>query len=94
MCSSDLLLSCRVIGRTVETAMLAHLCEHGACPGEDITDAAIAAGIVPDELRAFGAVFMSLSRSGKIIKAGTCQRRKGHGSAGGHVWAIKEDTGK
>jgi hypothetical protein len=67
-----------------------YLREHGSAPGEQITDACIAAGIQPGELRAFGPVYMSLSRSGVIVKVGLCQRKRGHGTSGGNIWALAD----
>lgn len=60
----------------------------GPASGELLTDACRNAGIVPHDDRAFGGVFLRLSRRGLIVKAGTCQRRKGHGTSGGTVWAL------
>jgi hypothetical protein len=65
-----------------------YLTEHGASPGEAVTDACKAAGIVPHDDRAFGPVYMRLSRAGRIVKVGTCPRTKGHYTAGGNVWAM------
>lgn len=68
--------------------VLDYLKRHGKASGEDITLACIAAGIQPHDDRAFGPVYMRLSRSRKIRKAGFCVRKRGHGSAGGHVWEL------
>ncbi len=68
--------------------VLAYLRGHGPTPGEGITDAAIKAGIVPEDLRAFGPVYMALSRTGKIVKAGMVARHRGHGTSGGNVWGL------
>ena len=65
-----------------------YLREHGRSSGEDITDACIAAGISPVDQRHFGPVFSSLSRAGKIVKDGSCPRRKGHGTSGGVIWKL------
>lgn len=61
------------------------------CPvsGEDITDAAKKAGNIPHDDRAFGPVYASLLRHGRIVISGTTTRRKGHGTAGGRVYSIK-----
>lgn len=67
--------------------VLDYLATHGTASGEDITDACKAAGITPPEDRAFGAVYSTLSRRGLIVFAGFCARRKGHGTAGGRLWA-------
>ena len=70
--------------------VVAYLHEHGATPGETITDAAIVAGIVPHDARAFGPVYMTLARRRVIERAGYCARRKGHGTAGGSVWKLTQ----
>lgn len=66
--------------------VLAYLERHGTSSGELITDAAKLAGIRPHDDRAFGPVYASLARSGQIVAAGFCARRKGHGTAGGRLW--------
>lgn len=66
--------------------VLDYLARHGTASGEDITDACKAAGIVPADDRAFGAVYSTLSRRGLIVFAGFCARRKGHCTAGGRLW--------
>lgn len=68
--------------------VLQYLRLHGDCSGEDITDACKAAGITPEEDRAFGPVYSSLSRNKQIEFAGYCDRRKGHGTAGGRIWRL------
>jgi hypothetical protein len=60
----------------------------GPRSGEDITDACVVAGIVPENLKAFGPVYMKLARSGKIVKCGMCARKRGHGSAGANIWGL------
>lgn len=65
-----------------------YLNEHGASPGEDITDACKAADIKPKDDRAFGAVYMALARNGTIRKVGECKRRKGHATSGGSIWEL------
>ena len=66
--------------------VLEYLRENGRTAGETLTDLAIAAGHVPPDARAFGAVFRVLVKRGKIRHVGWCERRKGHGSGGGRVW--------
>ena len=69
--------------------ILKYLHENGETPGEVLTDRAHLAGIHPPgglDDRAFGPVFMGLSRRGLIEKVASCQRRKGHGTNGGIVW--------
>lgn len=74
--------------REAEEFVLAFLERNGETPGEFITDACKAAGIVPHDDRAFGPVYMALSRRGLIEKVASCQRRKGHGTNGGIVWRL------
>lgn len=68
--------------------VLGYLAQHGPSAGEDITDAAVMAGIKPAELRAFGPVYATLARRGLIACVGYCARRRGHGTAGGRVWRL------
>ena len=70
--------------------VLHYLAHHpdGAASSEEITDACKRGGIQPPDDRAFGPVFMSLSRSGLITKTGICQRKKGHGTSGGNIWRL------
>jgi hypothetical protein len=65
----------------------------GATPGETLTDACKRQGIVPHDDRAFGGVFLGLSKRGIIHKVGTCLRRKGHATSGGNVWGLVEREG-
>lgn len=73
---------------SARTFVLDYLREHGATPGEVLTDACESAGIVAHDSRAFGPVYMSLSRQGLIEKCGTVARTRGHGTAGGNVWRL------
>lgn len=59
----------------------------GAIPGEQVTLAARAAGIVPRDDRAFGAIYAKAIRNSEIRVAGTCARVRGHGTAGGRLYA-------
>lgn len=69
--------------------VIAYLTAHGTASGETLTDACMAAGIVPaNGPRAFGAVYMSLSKRGQIVKCGTAVRKKGHLTSGGNLWRI------
>lgn len=68
--------------------VLAYLAQHGAQPGELVTLACKAAGIRPHDDRAFGPVYMSLARQGRIRKVGTCIRQRGHNTAGGNIWGL------
>jgi hypothetical protein len=68
---------------------LNYLTSNGPGTAEDITDAAIAAGIRPRDLRAFGPVIMALARDGFIEKTGEVRpRRRGHATAGANVWRL------
>lgn len=69
-------------------AILAHLREVGQASGEELTDVAIASGARPHDQRAFGPVFGGLARNGLIRTVAFCTRAKGHGTAGGRVWAL------
>lgn len=68
-------------------AILAHLKAVGQASGEELVDVARAHGAVPTDDRAFGGVFQSLSRDGSIQCVGFTLRKKGHGTAGGRIWA-------
>ena len=72
--------------------VLQYLRSRGACSSEDITDACKQAGIVPDEDRAFGGIYATLRRRKMIEFAGYCERRKGHGTAGGRLWRIARNA--
>ena len=61
---------------------------HGPQSGEDLVDAALAHGHQPHDGRAFGPVFAGLVRQRVIECAGYCERRKGHGTAGGRLWRL------
>ncbi len=55
--------------------------------GEDIVNGAKLAGIRPPDDRAFGPVFAKAIRQGLIEPIGFAPRVKGHGTAGGRVYA-------
>ncbi len=61
----------------------------GPASGEAITNACKLAGIVPHDDRAFGPVYMALAKQDRIEKVGTVARQRGHGTAGGNLWALK-----
>ena len=69
--------------------IIARLMLEGTMSSENLVDACKRAFIMPHDDRAFGAVFASLSRAGKIEKSGYCQRRKGHATSGGIIWRLK-----
>lgn len=63
--------------------------ENGRMSGEDLVSTCRDFGIVPaTDDRAFGPVFATLSRAGRIEQVGHTDRAKGHGTAGGRVWAL------
>lgn len=66
--------------------VLWYLRKHGPTSGEVLSLQCKLAGIVPHDDRAFGPVYMALSRRGLIEKAGMVRRERGHGTAGGNVW--------
>lgn len=68
--------------------VLFYLRRCGEASSEEITDAAKASGIRPPDDRAFGPVYLSLSRRGLIVKAGFCTRKKGHLTSGGNLWRL------
>lgn len=68
--------------------VLAHLDWLGNVSGEEIVNAGEAKGITAHTAKAWGPVFGWLSRKKLIVKAGYCQRTKGHGTAGGIVWRL------
>lgn len=69
-----------------EAAILAKL-EHGPASGEDLTDWVRECGVPFKDGRALGGVIGGMSKRGLIRVVGTCNRRNGHGTAGGHIWA-------
>jgi len=59
----------------------------GSLRGEDLVNGAKLAGIRPRDDRAFGPVFAKAIRQGLIEPVGFAPRVKGHGTAGGRVYA-------
>lgn len=55
---------------------------------EEITNACKRAGHTPADDRAFGGVMAYLSRNGLARIVDHCQRKRGHGTDGGHVWEL------
>lgn len=66
--------------------VLVWLAIKGEATGEEMVDAAIEAGFVPHDGRAFGGVIKRLAARGVIRRVGFALRRKGHGTAGASVW--------
>jgi hypothetical protein len=67
-------------------AVLELLADGRARSGEEIVDHCQRLGLVPHDARAFGPVFGTLARHGRIEAVGFTTRRKGHGTAGGRLW--------
>lgn len=68
-----------------------YLREHGEKSGEELTDAAKKAGIVPQNSdKAFGVVYKTLARDGIIERARFALRTKGHACAGASIWRLKK----
>lgn len=61
--------------------------QEGQATGENATRAAVLAGIKPHDERAFGPVYLTAIRRGLIRVVGYAPRVRGHGSAGGKVYA-------
>jgi hypothetical protein len=64
--------------------------EHGPVPGEAATLAAVLAGIRCHDQRAFGPVYARALREKAIQVVGSVPRVRGHGSAGGKLYAAGE----
>lgn len=63
--------------------------ERGTRTGEELVDGCLAAGIRPHDARAFGAVFLRLTRQRLAVSRISLQpRRKGHGTAGLREWEL------
>ena len=58
--------------------------EHGKASAEDCTEAMLAAGIRPHDLRSMGHVYKRLVKN----NIGNCARRMGHGAAGGRLYEV------
>ncbi len=70
-------------------ALILERLAQGPASGEDCTDYCRERGLQFKDGRALGSVYSSLRRSGLIEEAGSCKRRRGHGTAGGIVWRRK-----
>lgn len=68
--------------------VLGWLARHGHQSGEAIVNACKEHGFRPHDDRAFGPVFAVLNRRNLIRVVGSCERAKGHGTAGGRVWGL------
>jgi len=76
-------------GERARAAVLELLADGRARSGEEIVDHCQRLGLVPHDARAFGPVFGTLARHGRIEAVGFTTRRKGHGTAGARVWRAK-----
>lgn len=70
--------------------IVAHVREKGRVAGEDVTLAAVNAGIKPHDLRAFGSIYATALRRKLIRVVAYVPRVRGHGSAGGKVYMLGE----
>lgn len=77
---------CTDFAARAEAAILAKLAT-GPASGEDCTDYVRDCGVPFKDGRALGAIYASLRKRGLIRVVGTCNRRNGHGTAGGLIWA-------
>lgn len=67
--------------------IVAYLRDNGPTSGEKLVSEA-SKQYKPHDDRAFGTVFLSLSRRGIITKVGHAQRTKGHGTHGALIWTL------
>lgn len=80
--------ACERFSERVAEFVVNYLKQHGPTPGEVLTDRCKEAGIKPHDDRAFGGVYLSLSRRKVIERCGSALRKKGHGTTGGSVWRL------
>ena len=73
---------------TAQDFVVRYLLEHGPTPAEVLTMKCKQAGITSHDDRAFGPVYYGLVRRGVIQKVGMVRRERGHGTAGGNIWAL------
>lgn len=78
-------------GEKAFTFIVAHVRDNGPVPGESATLAAVKAGINPPDARAFGPIYAKALRQGLIHVVGYVPRVRGHGSAGGKLYAPGPD---
>lgn len=67
--------------------IVAYVRQQGEATGEDTTNAAVMAGIRPDDTRSFGPIYKKAIREGLIRVVGYVPRVRGNGSAGGKLYA-------
>ncbi|MDM0024103.1 hypothetical protein [Variovorax saccharolyticus] len=66
--------------------IVAYVRQQGEVRGEDVTHAAVLAGIKPDDARAFGPIYKAAIKQGLIRVVGYVPRVRGHGSMGGKLY--------
>ncbi|AVQ84270.1 hypothetical protein [Variovorax sp. PMC12] len=67
--------------------IVAYVRKRRRVPGESVTLACCLAGIRPKDDRSFGPIYAKAIRAGDIRVVGTVARVRGHGSAGGKLYA-------
>lgn len=70
--------------------IVGYIRQQGEATGESATLAAVLAGIKPHDQRAFGPVYQTAIKRGLIRVIGYVPRVRGHGSAGGKLYAAGE----
>jgi hypothetical protein len=71
--------------------IVTYIRDHGETPGESVTLAAVKAGIAPPDQRAFGPIYAMALRRELIHVVRFIPRVRGHGSAGGKLYAPGAD---
>lgn len=84
--------ACPSFSEQARACVVRYLTTYGPTAGERLTAACKAAGLVPHDDRAFGPVYFTLARRGVIEKVGDVRRARGHGTAGGTVWALRREA--
>ncbi|MNL45319.1 hypothetical protein D3C87_1679570 [compost metagenome] len=82
---------CPGFGERALTFIVDHVRQKGRVSGESVTLSAVKAGIKPPDQRAFGPIYAKALRKGLIHVAGYVPRVRGHGSAGGKLYAPGPD---
>lgn len=94
----DVALLRNAIANTPEFGRMArgHIMERlkeGPMSGEELVLSCKNSGITPEkgDDRSYGGIFLSLSKKGFIVKAGSVQRRRGHNTGGGILWRLNTE---
>ena len=79
-------------GRMARVHIMERLKE-GPMSGEELVLSCKNSGITPEkgDDRSYGGIFLSLSKKGFIVKAGSVQRRRGHNTGGGILWRLNTE---